>query len=184
MPQHHAWGRKERHPSWCPPGGAVRAPSPRQGPPAHLEPYGPAVVVAQGAHARHPVALQPVLEGGVVVRVVWVKEVFLWEGGEEKGQRNRAGEGALSCRSPAQALPAVPVPQLPASQPHPPPRPPWALCGTAPGDPGYPASASASYSASGKNSAGVEKGSHLPATSASLGGGSLHPPNPHLPSPP
>lgn len=58
-------------------------------PGSYLEPYGPAIAVPQGAHARHQVTAQPVLEGSVIIRVLRVKELLLWEGRQGK-ERIRA----------------------------------------------------------------------------------------------
>lgn len=67
-------------------------------PDPYLEPHGPAVAVTQGAHARHQVTLQPVLESGVVIGVVWVKDLLLWEGRKGKDRsREEAVTMVLGC---------------------------------------------------------------------------------------
>ena len=88
-------------------------------PDSYLEPYGPAVAVTQGAHARHQVTLQPVLESGVVIRVIWVKEIFLWEGREGK---DRSREEAVTVVSgcPPKPPPAGNTKPRPPSCPCPP----------------------------------------------------------------
>lgn len=85
-------------------------------PGSYLEPYGPATAVTQGAHARHQVALQPLLKVGVIIRVLRVQELLLWEGRQGK-DRIRAvitisgwPPNLLMQRMQSPGLPARPIP--------------------------------------------------------------------------
>lgn len=92
---------------------------PTAAPASYLEPYGPATAVTQGAHARHQVTLQPVLEGSIVIRVLRVKELLLWEGRQGK-DRIRAEAVITMSGFPPKPSDAEKAKPRPPCQPHPP----------------------------------------------------------------
>lgn len=101
--------------------GLLPTPAPSAGltlqtPGSYLEPDSPATAVAQGAHARHQVTPQPLLECSVVIRVIWVQQLLLWEGRQGKG-RSREETAIVVWWCPPKPAPCHPQASLSPSCP-------------------------------------------------------------------